>query len=233
MGDEIMFQNKHKIITFSFDDGVVDDIRLVALFNKYGLKSTFNLNAGHLTKALGWRYKDVKDVRHINYYDDPNLYDGHEIACHSYNHPRLENLDVPTMDNQIRLDKNILEHLYHCKVCGMAYPYGTYNDTIIEVLRNNDIEYSRTVNSTYDFKLPEKPLTWHPTCHFKDERRMELAEAFVNAESAEDMLFYIWGHSYELVTEEDWADFEEFCAFIAEREDIYYCTNIEVLKFYF
>lgn len=224
-----MFQNKRKAITFSFDDGIVDDIRLVGILNKYGLKATFNLNSGHLTGALSWRYRDCKEVRHIDFFAHPNLYDGHEIACHSYTHPRLENLDAKTVDNQIRLDKFILESLYHCKVRGMAYPYGTYNDTVLEVLRNNGIEYCRTVKCTHDFALPEEPLTWHPTCHFKDERRMELAERFVNAEPPEDMLFYIWGHSYELVTEEDWCDFEKFCAFIAGRDDICYCTNAEAL----
>lgn len=225
-----MFQNKRKAITFSFDDGILDDIRLVELLNKYGLKATFNLNAGHLTGALHWRYKDVKEVRHINFYDHPHLYDGHEIACHGYTHPRLETLDEPTADNQIRLDKFVLESLYHCKVRGMAYPYGTYNDAVLEVLRRNGIEYSRTVKSTHAFTLPQEPLTWHPTCHFMDERRMELAQAFVNAEATEDMLFYIWGHSYELVTEEDWAAFEEFCAYIAGRADIRYYTNQEVLE---
>jgi peptidoglycan/xylan/chitin deacetylase (PgdA/CDA1 family) len=226
----MMFGGKHKAITFSFDDGITDDIRLVELLNKYGLKATFNLNAGHLTGALHWRYKDVKEVRHINYYDHPHLYDGHEVACHGYTHPHLENLDEPTMDNQVRLDKFILEKLYQCSVRGMAYPYGTYNDALIEVLQNNGIAYCRTVKSTYDFGLPAQPLTWHPTCHFKDERRMELAEAFVNARAEEDVLFYIWGHSYELVTEEDWAAFEQFCAFIAGRDDICYCTNLEVLE---
>ena len=57
-----MFQNKHKAITFSFDDAIVDDIRLVEILNKYGLKATFNLNSGHLTGALCWRYQDRKSV---------------------------------------------------------------------------------------------------------------------------------------------------------------------------
>ena len=225
-----MFQGKRKAITFSFDDGILDDVRLVEILNKYGLKATFNLNSGHLSGALHWRYKEVKDVIHINYYDYPHLYDGHEIACHSYTHPRLQNLDAKTMDNEIRLDKRILENLYDCKVRGMAYPYGTYNDAVLECLRNNQIQYCRTVNSTYDFGLPVEPLTWHPTCHFRDERLMELAEKFLRAEASEDMLFYIWGHSYELVTEDDWIAFDEFCKYIAGKEDICYCTNIQIME---
>lgn len=37
---------KIKAVSFSFDDGNIDDIRLVEILNKYGLKATFNLNSG-------------------------------------------------------------------------------------------------------------------------------------------------------------------------------------------
>lgn len=40
-----MFQGKMKAITFSYDDGVTQDRRLVELFNRYGVKGTFNLNS--------------------------------------------------------------------------------------------------------------------------------------------------------------------------------------------
>ena len=36
---------KPKALSFSYDDGVTYDIRLVELFNKYGLKGTFNVNS--------------------------------------------------------------------------------------------------------------------------------------------------------------------------------------------
>ena len=34
-----------RIVTFSYDDGPANDVRLVALFNKYGVKGTFHLNS--------------------------------------------------------------------------------------------------------------------------------------------------------------------------------------------
>ena len=40
----------HKLLTFSFDDAVTQDARLVRLFDKYGLKCTFNLNSGCLSQ---------------------------------------------------------------------------------------------------------------------------------------------------------------------------------------
>ena len=37
---------KGKALTLSYDDGVVQDIRLVEIMKKYGIKGTFNLNSG-------------------------------------------------------------------------------------------------------------------------------------------------------------------------------------------
>ena len=35
---------KHKVLTMSYDDGRLEDRRLVELFNRYGIRGTFNLN---------------------------------------------------------------------------------------------------------------------------------------------------------------------------------------------
>lgn len=220
-----------KFITFSFDDGCEDDIRLVDTLNRYNLKATFNLNSGHMTKTNVWKYCGVKDVRNINYYDFTNLYDGHEIASHAYTHPYLEQLDRKTLDNQIKLDKKLLEFLYGCEVRGMAYPFGTYSDEVIRALQENAIEYGRTIVSSNNFKMPDNPFVWNPTCHYRDKEIKKLADAFLKSSEEEDMLFYIWGHSYELMAEEDWQVFEEFCEYISRQDDVKYCTNIEVLDY--
>ena len=39
-----MFGGINKAITFSYDDGVTQDVRLIEIFNKYNIKATFNLN---------------------------------------------------------------------------------------------------------------------------------------------------------------------------------------------
>ena len=85
-----MFNGKKKAITFSYDDGVTQDIRLIELFNKYGLKGTFNLNSEFLGgfntlvrdgQTITHNKNKAEDVRHI--------YDGHEVAVHTLTHPFL------------------------------------------------------------------------------------------------------------------------------------------------
>ena len=62
-------QNKMKAITFSYDDGVTQDIRLIELLNKYGLKCTFNLNSELLSKK-GMLIREVKRIAHYKIHTD-------------------------------------------------------------------------------------------------------------------------------------------------------------------
>lgn len=42
---------KHNVLTMSYDDGRLEDRRLVELFNRYGIRGTFNLNGGRPPRA--------------------------------------------------------------------------------------------------------------------------------------------------------------------------------------
>ena len=225
------FKGKYKkAITFSFDDGNVDDVRLIEIMNKYNLKGTFNLNSSMLADNFVWNYEGLKDVHHINYSEHPNLYDGHEVAAHTVRHPHLEELSYEAIKNEIQLDRIYLKALYGYDICGMALPFGSYDDKVVKALKEVEILYCRTCEHTYNFDLPNNLPLLHPTCHFRYKELNELADEFLNSQDGDDKLFYIWGHSYELVTEEDWQNFEAFCSKIANRDDIYYCTNKEALE---
>ena len=101
-----------KAITFSFDDGNIDDIRLIEILKKYGLKATFNLNSGSLTECSHWNYCNIKEVKHINFFDNIGLYDGFEVAAHTYTHPHLENCDDATAYNEIKMDLKLCSYHY-------------------------------------------------------------------------------------------------------------------------
>ncbi len=224
------FDKKYKkAITFSFDDGNIDDVRLIEILNKYNLKGTFNLNSSMLADSFVWNHEGIKEVHHLNYSEHPNIYDGHEVAGHTVRHPHLENLSYVAKKNEIELDRIYLKALYGYDILGMALPFGTYDQEVVEVLKELKVLYCRTIESTFKFEMPNTLPLLHPTCHFKNKDLDKLTDEFLNADSDEDMLFYIWGHSYELITEEDWASFEAFCSKISGRDDIYYCTNKEAI----
>lgn len=225
-----MFKNKYrKALTFSFDDGVNDDIRLVELLNRYSLKSTFNLNSGMLSNRRNhWVFKDVKPVRNLYYSEAPNLYEGHEIASHTVNHLEPCEISPITFYNELFLDKTYLQALYKTEIKGMAFPYGRYNDKNIEIVKEIGLTYARTTKSTYSFDFPNELPLLHPTCRFNDSRLFELADDFIKLNPSANSVFYVWGHSFEFLTEEDWKRFEEFCKIVSFRDDIFYCVNSEL-----
>ena len=74
---------KFKVLTFSYDDGKIEDRRLVKLFNKFNLKATFNLNTGIIDPAI-----------RIPQEEWPELYKGHDIAVHTFTHPTMIRLTI-------------------------------------------------------------------------------------------------------------------------------------------
>jgi len=60
-------EGRKKAFTLSYDDGVQQDKRLVAIFNQNKLKATFNLNSGIQNENSSWISKEIKIYR-INTY---------------------------------------------------------------------------------------------------------------------------------------------------------------------
>ncbi|MBQ3086766.1 MAG: polysaccharide deacetylase family protein [Clostridia bacterium] len=224
-----------KYFTLSYDDGVLQDRRLVEIFNRYNLKCTFNVNSGFLGTdntliRLG------KPVAHNKISPDEVsvVYAGHEVATHAKTHPDLTKISDSQVRMQIKDDMQALSELAGYEVVGHAYPGGTYDRRTADILADCGIRYARTIDSTGKFLPPDDPMMWHPTCHHGDEHIFELLQNFIDAQATDgDLLFYLWGHSYEFdfnVWGNNWEHIEKVCSMIAGKEDIVYCTNIEFLN---
>lgn len=220
-----------KAVTFSYDDGVSQDVRLVSIFRKYGMKATFNLNTGIQTEDSRFEIEGMP-IHRMNQSDGlEQLYQGHEIALHGLTHAAPSGLDPQQYQQEFLQDARNIQRIYGKYPLGMAYAYGDYSDEIIHYLQQIGIQYGRTVESSYGFALPRDPMRLQPTCHHNDERLFELAEEFLTADlkQGEPMLFYIWGHSYEFDVENNWERIETLCSMLGNRDDIFYGTNAECL----
>ena len=218
---------KTRALTFSYDDGISQDMRLVQLFNLYGLKGTFNLNSGIQTKEHTWLNKDVL-VRRMPPELLPELYRGHEVAVHTLTHPHLFDLPDDKLAHELAVDKRNLEEQFKQTVVGMAYPFGDCDERIMQAIKDQGLLYGRTTISTETFALPENPLAWKATCHHNNPRLMDLADEFL-APGDDLRLFYVWGHSYEFDVDRSWAVIEDFCEKLARRDDVWYATNGELV----
>lgn len=224
---------KSKALTLSYDDGVVQDIRLVEIMNRYGLRGTFNISSGLYPAEDTIREKNrgrMKKSEAVELY----VNSGHEVAVHGYTHPDLPLLRPAEIVNEIMEDRKDIEQTYGTIVRGMAYPYGTCNDTVANIAKECGICYSRTVKSTHRFDLPENWLYLNPTCHHNDPESMNLAKKFVETQPrywGDVWLFYFWGHSYEFDDDCTWGLIEEFAKYTGGKDDIWYATNIEIYDY--
>ena len=219
---------KRKACTLSYDDGVVEDERLVEIMRSNGVKGTFNINSKNLDGANG-RCLPTEELKRV-YGNDM------EIAIHGYDHLPLSRMSPALAMRDVIMDRDNLERTFERLVRGMAYAYGDYSPEIIEMLRSAGIVYSRATKPTYEFNLPDEWLAIRPTCHHKEPRLFELLDEFLKEESPSywrntPKLFYLWGHSYEFPLDDNWEVIERFCKIIGEREDVWCATNIEIYDY--
>jgi len=211
-----------KALTMSYDDGKIYDERLVEIFDKNGIKGTFNINYGLMER----------DENRIQADRVKELYKNHEVATHCNTHPTIARCPLINVAHEILEDRIGLEKLTGKLVRGHAYPNGSYSEEIKQLFKQLGIAYARVVGSRPDYELPVDPLEWHPTCHHRDPELMKKAEFFANFQKRQYLkLMYVWGHSYEFTDKDNWEVMEEFCKLAGGRDDIWYATNIEIVDY--
>ncbi len=224
-----------KAVTFSYDDGVTQDQRLIEIFDRYGLKCTFNLNSGLLGKANSLIREDVT-VAHVKprACEIRGIYQGHEIAAHTLTHPCLCDLPDEEVVRQVEEDRLALSELAGYEVVGMAYPGGGKNHDarVVHLIREHTkIRYARTILSNGSFDLQNDLMVFKPTVYHHESlpALFEVGRRFLETESNRPQILYVWGHAYEFDIHNSWGQFEDFCRMISGYSDIFYGTNREVL----
>ena len=230
-----MFQGKIKAVTFSYDDGVTQDQRLISMLNFYGMKATFNLNSALLGSPGSLVREDVT-VAHVKPRpcEIAKIYQGHEVAAHTLTHPMLPKLPDEEVIRQVEEDRLALSDLVGYEVVGMAYPGGgvNYDERVAKLIREHTgIQYARTTVSNYSFDPQADLYVFKPTVyHHREWAQMEaLADRFLNEPAHSPRLFYIWGHAYEFDIYNQWNAFEKFLARLSGHSDVFYGTNSQVL----
>lgn len=123
-------------------------LRILDIFEERGVKATFF--------TLGWvaeRYPEL--IRRI-------VNDGHELACHGYEHIRVTEQTPDQFRSDVRKTKNILEELSGSEVKGYraaSYSIGAKNLWALDVLQELGFQYSSSIYPVkHDlYGMPEAP----------------------------------------------------------------------------
>lgn len=189
------------LIATSWDDGLENDRRLLAILEKYNVRSSFALSPS--------RYQDApvpNDVRDKDAYgmliakSDLRLYRSHDICSHTAAHREQPLLTEEQNRFDIYQGKRQLEDFFERPVPGIVWPYGYNTPATVRIARQLGHSYGRTTPSprrrwNYQ-RWNVVPWSWRTSledllkCNF---RCMALS-----------------GHTYELHTEADWEIVERF-----------------------
>ena len=195
-----MFHGKMKALTFSYDDGVTQDRRLVELFDRCGLKATFNINSELLGKP-GTLWRENMWVNH--------------------NKIRPE-------EDRINLERLTGKAVVGMAYPGGGINNDERVASVIR--NHTAMKYARTITSCCRFDVQKDLHRFQPSVyHIEFDRMTELGEAFLKLQPDTPQIYYIWGHSYEFDYHDTWGKSEEFCRMMSGRDDIFYGTNCEVL----
>ena len=227
---------KQRALTLSYDDGVQQDIRMIDILDKYGIKCTFNVN-GYSLEEDERSFPEGQVHRRMARREAAEVFsraiaNGHEVATHGYSHPFLDKLPSDLATYEIIEDRKRLEEMLGVVIKGHAYPFGATSDQVVEILRNCGIFYARTTVSTGRFDVPADWLRMPATCHHNDPSLMKLADNFLAQDRYQHpRLFYLWGHTYEFDIDNNWEVIEKFAEYIGNRDNVWYANNMQVYEY--
>lgn len=221
---------KTKAFSISYDDGVVQDIRFVELLNRYGLKGTFNLNYGLMRSGFTWKHECGMTVRRIPEDQVAAVYEGHEIASHSYSHPYFDNASEMEILKELGSDKFFLKKLFGREVAGYATPFYYYSDLMADCVRHCGFEYARISEESNDYSVPTDFYRWRGSKFHWDDDLEEFVQDFLDTEQ-ELALCQLVGHSYDLDVLNLWDKMDRICRQVSENPDVWATTHIELVRY--
>ena len=221
---------KKKAFVLTYDDGVLQDVRLVLLLNRYGLKGTFNLNSLLMEREFVWHHEKIGAVRRLHPSVAAHLYEGHEVASHTCTHPDLYGMHREGLMYELGHDKYLLEQLVKQPVLGFGVPFDYYDDHVADCARELGFRYARGSEETRSYAPNSDAFHQNAGMFHLSPGLTEFVEGFLQTDR-ELATCIIVGHSYDLDAENLWETMEELFAKVCADEDVLSMTHLEYVEY--
>ncbi len=245
---------KNKVlVTTSWDDGDILDMRLASLLERYGVKGTF-----YITKE--YRKERVSDdgIRKLTRF--------HEIGAHSLTHPDLRAVSEEQKMSEMSGGKAWLEGVLGREVPMFCYPRGYYDEASIAAAKTAGFRgarttklgsVSRTLNPfEMDTTLQVYPFPFrkHDASHYYWGKLLEpysqrapalhalgvstfsmsswqgVARAAFTKAKEQNGVFHLWGHSWEIEKYNMWGELEDFLRYLRNQNDCAFVINSALIQ---
>ena len=203
-----------KLFVFAVDDGTVFDKKVIDIFNKYGIKATFNLNSG--LQDFVWN-KDHLEVRRLNLNENKNIYEGHEVASHSLTHPYLTSLSDEDVYQEVKQDIDNLKCIFNRETETFSFPFDGYDERTINIIKSLGITHIILPDINDSFKYPSD--TYHiKVTSWNIDDALDKVNRFIEDDQAK--IFIYLSHSYDYEYDNSYDKLEKLCRIVTNNKDI-------------
>ena len=131
-------ENKQVAISFDAAWGADKTKQIVEICNEYNVKATFFLVGFWVDK-----YADM-----VKFIDE----NGFEIGTHSNTHPDMVNLSASDQDLELKKSIELIENITKKEVELFRAPFGSYNNSLLDVAENNNLKTIQWDVDSLDWK---------------------------------------------------------------------------------
>lgn len=130
--------SRKKLISITFDDGLSSILRnALPELKKREITTTIFIPAAKVDSYPKWEQKGQEiyyEDRILNRDEIKELSDqGIEIASHTLYHTDLRNVHLKVAKEELLLSKSLLEKITGKEIVSFSFPYGSYNDELIDL----------------------------------------------------------------------------------------------------
>jgi peptidoglycan/xylan/chitin deacetylase (PgdA/CDA1 family) len=233
-----------KLITTSWDDGFIADLRIAELLDKYNLKGTFYIPAAN-------NERNVMSEDHVI-----AISKKFEIGGHTMNHTRINKVSEELFNREIQGCYQWLSSLVGEPPVSFCFPGGVYNQEAVDYSLNTGFKIIRTtelLNPWLNGNLSVIPTTLQVYPHstftyykhllkrFKIKSLLlylksnntsdiqKLLEYYLNYIQIHGGCFHLWGHSWEIEKYNLWPLLENIFRVMANISEIDYVNNKDIV----
>ena len=127
-----------KLVVLTFDDGYADTLtEALPVLREYGCTATCYLVSSAMGTYNSWDCELLEERKPLMTRQQVVqwLAAGMEIGSHSCSHPRLHQLDASAAEQEIVTSRDALRTSFGVPVDHFAYPFGSFNDATIALVR--------------------------------------------------------------------------------------------------
>jgi peptidoglycan/xylan/chitin deacetylase (PgdA/CDA1 family) len=138
-------------IILTFDDGCESlYVNAFPILKKYGIKAVIYVVAESIgARNIVWEQNENKDP--LNILTKEQLIEmseyGIEIGSHLCNHVHLSKLSVSNIKHELLESKRLLENELGQKIYSVAYPFGSYNNAVLEIAEKVGYQFGVTTKT--------------------------------------------------------------------------------------